>query len=240
MKLFAHRGSSSAAPENTMSAFRQALNDGADGIEIDVQLTRDGIPIVIHDEKLGRTVQGQGWIKDYSWGSLQKLDAGSWFGPSFQGERIPRLEEFLDWIRPTQLLINIELKNSIVFYPTLEQQVIEKVRQYDLSERVILSSFNHYSLRVCKQLAFDIDTGLLYSDGLVEPWIYANQVGVQALHPPWYWANPMAVREAGQRGLAVRAYTVNEPDELSIMVNAGVDAVFTDKPKELMERLNKL
>ena len=106
-KIYAHRGASKYAPENTMPAFQLALDMNADGIETDVQLTKDGVPILIHDEKLKRTTTGSGYVKDYTLEELQQLDAGSWFDATFTGTKLITLEQLLQWIKPTYLLLNL-------------------------------------------------------------------------------------------------------------------------------------
>src|SRR5690625_7581403 len=111
--IFAHRGASKYAPENTMAAFKFAYELGAEGIETDVQLTKDNIPVLIHDERVKRTTNGTGYIKDLTWNQVKQLDAGSWFSKKFTGAGIISLDEFLQWIQFKPLYLNIELKNKI-------------------------------------------------------------------------------------------------------------------------------
>jgi glycerophosphoryl diester phosphodiesterase len=240
MELFAHRGVSELAPENTMVAFELALEQKADGLEADVQLTKDGIPVLVHDEELGRTVEGEGWVADYTWNELSQLDAGAWFDPKFKGVRVPRLEELLDWAAPHSLKLNLELKNSILAYPGLEEAVLRLVAHYRLQNRVIISSFNHPSLLTCKALAPDVETGILYSHGIMEPRDYLERVPADSLHPSWPWALPDVVRQAHQYGRTVRAYTVNDRLSLIAVMAAGVDAVFTDHPARIREKMKSI
>lgn len=136
--IFGHRGSAGTHPENTMISFQAAEHAGAEGIEFDIQLSRDGVPVIIHDETLERTTNGKGWVKDLTFSELQQLDAGAWFSEKYKGTKIPALEEVLTWAQGNRLLLNLELKTGIVKYPQMEEKVIRLVEQYDLTHRVIL------------------------------------------------------------------------------------------------------
>ncbi|MBO2942720.1 glycerophosphodiester phosphodiesterase [Paenibacillus sp. F411] len=230
---FAHRGASGAAPENTMAAFHKALEQGANGIETDVQMTSDHKLVLMHDEAVNRTTNGQGYIKDYTLSELQQLDAGSWFSEAFKGEQVPELKQLLALGKARGTFINIELKNGIIPYPGLEEEVIAAVREYGMEERVIISSFNHYSLVHCKKLAPDIVTAILYMEGLYQVCDYAQTVGADALHAFKYAVLPELVAEARDRGLAYHPFTVNAPDEMKRLLKAGVSGIITDYPDVL-------
>lgn len=234
---FAHRGASAVCPENTMSAFRTALELGATGIETDVQMTQDGRLVLIHDETINRTTGGQGFIKDKTNSELEKEDAGAWFSAAYTAERIPLLEELLDLLREKDTILNIEFKNGIILYPGMEEKVIRLVREFDMSERVIFSSFNHYSLAHAKQLAPDIRTGILYMEGLYRPWDYAASLGADALHANHYAVLPEFVAEAKKHGKSYHPFTVNDPDRMKQLIQAGVDGIITDYPDRLAELL---
>lgn len=230
---FAHRGASGVCPENTMAAFRRGLELGATGIETDVQLTADGKLVLIHDEELSRTTDGSGFVKDKTLAELKALDAGSWFGAKFRGERLPALEELLELLQDTDTVLNIELKNTTFLYPGMEEKVIAAVREFGMSSRVVLSSFNHYSLVTCKALAPDIRTGILYGDGLYRPWDYAATVGAEALHAYHYAVLPEFVAEAAEHGVRYHPFTVNEPQRMKELMKAGVAGIITDYPDVL-------
>lgn len=230
---FAHRGASGVCPENTMAAFRKALELGATGIETDVQMTRDGRLVLIHDELLKRTTGTAGLIKDYSFEEIQNLDAGSWFGEPFGGERIPALEELLDLTKDLDTIINIELKNGAVQYPGLEEKVIATVRSYGMEDRVVISSFNHYSLVQCKAIAPEIRTGILYMEGLYKAWEYARTVSADALHAYKLAVLPEWVEEARNAGIAYHPFTVNDPGEMKRLIHAKVAGIITDYPDVL-------
>ncbi|GMK45064.1 glycerophosphoryl diester phosphodiesterase [Paenibacillus glycanilyticus] len=237
---YAHRGASGNYPENTMIAFEKAIELGATGIETDVQMTKDGKLVLIHDEMLRRTTGVNTLVADMPSDELLQLDAGSWFSPSFKDARIPTLGQLLDLANRTGTIINIELKNGIVPYPGLEQKVIETVRACGMENQVILSSFNHYSLIECKRLAPEIRTGILYMEGLYRPWKYALSIGASALHASHFAVLPDWVAEAAQHGVIYNVFTVNEPAEMKRLIQAGVAGIITDYPERLTNLLNKL
>ncbi len=230
---FAHRGASAVCPENTMAAFRKSLELGATGIETDVQMSSDGGLVLIHDEGLNRTAGAEGYVKDKTLSQLLELDAGSWFGPEFKDERIPTLEELLDLLQERDTLLNIELKNGIFMYPGMEEKVIAAVRDYGMSERVVLSSFNHYSLAYCKSLAPEIRTGILYGEGLYRPWDYAATLQADALHAYHYAVLPEFVAEASEHHVVYHPWTVNDPGRMKELIEAGVAGIITDYPDVL-------
>jgi glycerophosphoryl diester phosphodiesterase len=234
---YAHRGASGVCPENTMAAFAKAIELGATGIETDVQMTKDGQLVLIHDETLTRTTGTAGWVKDTSLNELKERDAGSWFHTDFKGEKIPTLEELLELAKPTGLILNLELKNSIVQYPGLEEKTIAAVRAYGMSERVIISSFNHYSLVDCHRIAPEIPTGVLYMEGIYRPWDYAKSIGATALHAYRYAVLPEWVREAREHGVIYNPFTVNDPAEMKRLIEAGVAGIITDFPDRLANLL---
>lgn len=230
--IYAHRGASGEAPENTIAAFRLAVEQGAEGIELDVQVSADGQLFVIHDETLDRTTNGSGLVVRHTADELKTLDASFKF-PAYRGESLPLLSEVLAFLEPTKLELNIELKNSVIFYEELEEKAIRLVREHAMDRRVIFSSFNHYSVAKLTRIAPDIESAILYTAGLYEPWDYAAKVGAKALHPLFYSAVPEIVDGAHRAGLKVRPYTVNEPDDIRRMIDAGVDAVITNYPARM-------
>ena len=149
-KVWAHRGASGYAPENTLDAFRKAVEMGADGIELDVQMTKDGELVVIHDETIDRVSNGKGWVKDYTYEELKKFNFNKTH-LEYTKEEIPTLEQVYLLIKPTNLTINVEIKTGIVFYPGIEERVLELTDRLGMKERVIYSSFNHYTIRKIKE-----------------------------------------------------------------------------------------
>ncbi|WP_179031301.1 glycerophosphodiester phosphodiesterase [Paenibacillus kribbensis] len=234
---FAHRGASGVCPENTMAAFRHALELGATGIETDVQRTQDGHLVLIHDESLERTTGSPLDVRDITLQELNTLDAGGWFDEKFQGERVPLLDELLELAQSSDTVINLELKNSIYRYPGMEEEVVAAVRRFGLERRVILSSFNHESLALCARLAPEIRTGALYIEIMVRPSEYAAQFGVTALHAHKHAVTPEAVAEALAIGVVYHPWTVNEPEEMKRLLEAGVSGIITDYPDRLVHIL---
>ncbi|MGE7879873.1 glycerophosphodiester phosphodiesterase [Peribacillus muralis] len=240
--IFAHRGSAGTHPENTMSAFREAARVGADGIETDVQLSKDGEVIIMHDERLDRTTNASGYVKDWTLQELKTVHASFGFKGKWGKEKIPTLEELLIWLSHNQLFCNIELKNTFFLYPGLEEKVIHLVRAYEMEERIILSSFNHYSLVNCHQLAPELETAPLYRDGLYMPWVYAKAIGGSAIHPNIRAAPDVIIQASLSMGMPVRPYTINKAAEMKRLYDLGCSAIITDFPEEAVrvrEGLNR-
>ncbi|WP_281278493.1 glycerophosphodiester phosphodiesterase [Paenibacillus zeisoli] len=230
---FAHRGAAGHCPENTMISFQRSIELGATGIETDVQMTRDGHLVLIHDETLQRTAGSPEWVKDLTLEQLKLKEVGAWFHEDFRGEAIPTLEQLLELAQKHEIIVNLELKNGIVQYPEIESKVIEAVRKFGLSERIIISSFNHYSLVLCKKIAPDIRTGILYMEGLYEPWNYAAGIGADALHAFKYAVTPELAAEAARHGIPYHSFTVNDSAEMKALMDAGVAGIITDYPDRL-------
>jgi glycerophosphoryl diester phosphodiesterase len=236
----AHRGANRVAPENTIAAFRKAVELGADGFELDLQLSKDNVPVIIHDEKLERTTGAPGLVKDFTLAELKSLDAGSWFAPEFSGEKIPTLDEFFDEFAGKDLLFNLELKTGIILYPGLEAAVIKIVAERGLKKQVILSSFNHYSLVTCRETDPEVKTGMLYLAGLYEPWEYAKTLGCYSVHPFFYnLQSPEIVNGFKENNFPIFAWTVNEPLYMKLMTAGGIDGIITDLPGELKSILDE-
>ena len=230
--IFGHRGSKGTHPENTMPSFLESYRAGAEGIELDVQLSKDGIPVIIHDESVDRTTNGKGWVKDFTVDELKSLDAGSWYSDKFKDVSIPTLYEVLEWLKTTPLVVNIELKNGMFPYPNLEEITLDLVRQFELEKRVIISSFNHYSLFKVHQLQPEIETAILFMEGLYEPWNYAKSIGASGLHCHYHVAVPEIVAGAVKAGAPVRPFTVNDDAKIEALIRSGCSAIITDFPEK--------
>lgn len=256
-KIWAHRGASGHAPENTIPAFELACMMGADGIELDVQLSKDGIPVVIHDETIDRVSNQTGWVKDFTLEQLKTLNVNKYF-PAYGRVEIPTLSEVYDLMKKTDLTINLELKNTIIFYKDLEEIVLRLAEEKGLSDRIIYSSFNHNSIRRIQKLKPEARTGFLYSDGILDVAEYGAKYGVYALHPSvrnirccmaerQYIAEidgdkkadilkekmigaryPDIIRQCHNRNIRVHVWAVNEMADFEWMKELGVDAVITD------------
>lgn len=230
--IFAHRGSSGEAPENTMSAFRLAIEQQAEGIELDVQMTIDKKIIVMHDEAVDRTTNGTGLIASQTYNRLKRLDASYKF-PAYRGEPVPLLSQVMELLAPTTLQLNIELKNSVILYEGMEEAVVSMVREYGMASRTVFSSFNHYSIAKLAKLAPEIEGAILYSEGLFEPWVYAAKLGARALHCRHNHAVPSIVERTHRAGMKIRPYTVNSESALKKFIAMGVDGIITNYPARM-------
>jgi glycerophosphoryl diester phosphodiesterase len=232
--IFGHRGASADAPENTLAAFGQALAQGADGFELDVTLSADGVPVVIHDDTLDRTTNGRGPVGGQTVAALKRLEAGypERFGQQFAGERVPTLDEVLAAFGD-QALINIELKHDRSPGRRLAAEVAALVHAHRLSKRVILSSFQFSNLRRVRALDPGLPIGLLYVSALggarLVRWLAAG-LRPEAHHPGCYTLRPVALSWFHENGLRVNTWTVNDDDDLRRLAAAGADGLITDHP----------
>jgi len=231
--IFAHRGASAHAPENTLAAFELALAQNADAIELDVKLSADGQVVVIHDPSVDRTTGGQGRVKDLSLAQLQLLDAGSFFSDKFRGEKIPALEEVFEAVGK-RTFINVELTN----YDTPRDQLVETVcmlvRKFELQNRVMFSSFFASNLSKARACLPGVPRGLLALNGLLGAW--ARSFGFvfgryQALHPHLKDVTPEQVQRVHRLNRRIHVWTVNAAEDMRRLFRWGVDAIFTDDPQ---------
>lgn len=236
--IIAHRGASRYAPENTMPAFARAVQMGADGIETDVHLSKDGIPVLIHDESLNRTTSGKGLVKEYTVHELKKLDAGSWFSSHFKHTPIITLEEFLRWVKPYPVLINLELKTNVINYEQIEQRVCQLIESYNMTERTILSSFNPASLSRVKEIQPAIQTAFLTSQKIKHIISFLHDIHADALHVKYRIVNKDMIDMLRDENIPVRVYTVNRTSRLTRCFKWGCDGVVTDVP-DLAHRIRQ-
>ncbi len=230
----AHRGASSLSPENTFAAFDTALISGAKGLEFDVQLSKDIIPVIIHDESLERTTNGTGPVKELTLKELKTLDAGSWFAPNYKGTSIPTLEEVFKKYQNRLTLFNIELKNHLTEYPGLEEAVLEQIDRYQLEKRVIISSFNARSLVTCRRIKPAVRTGLIYLEEIKDPWLYIRSLGCYSAHPHFiYLQDPKILAGFKLHNIPLYPWTVNDPGQMEYLVSKKVAGIITDYPQEL-------
>ncbi|WP_078379797.1 glycerophosphodiester phosphodiesterase [Sutcliffiella halmapala] len=237
-KIFGHRGSAGTHPENTMISFKQAVIDGADGIELDVQLSKDGIPVVIHDEKVDRTTNGKGFVQDMTLKELQNLNAVYKFANKYKTATIPTLEEVLSWASNNNIYINIELKNGIIAYEGLEEKVVALVTKFKLQSRIIFSSFNHYSIAKLHVLVPEIEKAVLYMEGIYKPWEYTKWVGAQSIHPNIKACPAELIEQSQVEGVPVRPFTVNDQKVMQKLFTIKCAGFFTDYPKIAVQLKN--
>lgn len=229
-KIIGHRGAMGYRPENTMSSFLKAIKMGAHGIEFDVHLTRDNIPVVIHDERVDRTTDMIGEVKDYTLGQIKKLDAGSWFSRDFFSERIPSLKEVLSLEVPDNFIFNIELKAGSYYYPGIEQITLDQIYDCHLENNVIISSFDHGALLEVKRLSPTIKTGALFCARLYEPWAYLKSLKCDYYHPDYRTIDKEIIKNANSHNLPINTYTVNNESIMTDLVQADVNMIITNYP----------
>lgn len=239
--IIGHRGASAYHPENTMSAFRAAYEMGAEMIELDVTLSKDGIPVVIHDETLERTTNGKGKVSSFSLSELKKLDAGSWFSNTHRGEQIPTLEEVLEFARD-KISVNIEIKPEAVtdeIKGGIEEKAWDLVKKYEMNAYVLFSSFDYRAITHLKELDVDISAALLYEKQQSKgrsPSQLITDYNADAFNCSYREFSKKWADEADSQGFPVFVYTVNNERRMKKMIKRGVSGIFSDKP-DLLKKL---
>ncbi|MFD0712354.1 glycerophosphodiester phosphodiesterase [Paenibacillus sp. GCM10027626] len=233
--VIAHRGCAGEAPENTLAAFKLAMEQGCDAIELDVHFSKDGEIIVCHDHTIDRTSDGSGAIHELTVQEIQQADAGRWFDERYAGERIPLLSEVFELVPPS-IMINVEVKD--LHGEAGERRLVQFLRETNRVQHVVISSFNHELLVRLKQQEPELKIGMLYHQQVESHHGLAEQLGapVFSLHPDFKLLDKAAVADAVDRGLEVYAWTVNSEEDMKLVVGLGVTGVITDFPG----RLNKL
>ena len=237
MLVIAHRGASGHAPENTLAAFRKAVSLGAAFIETDLQLSRDAHFVAIHDETVSRTTGGQGAVKDLTLAELRTLDAGSWFGSEFTGERIPTLEEILDFSKKYDAVFYLELKPSGTWGG--EHALIGALRESTEIPRAVVISFDSAILESLRKIEPTLMTGLLYDGQIEKPVDRAVEIGARQLAVRGDLVTPALLAEARSKDLQVVCWTVNHPAHMRLLIDAGVDGIMSDYPDRLVATQKK-
>lgn len=236
--VLAHRGASAYAPENTLAAFNLAFEMGADGIELDVTLTKDGVPIVIHDDTVDRTTNGKGAVKEQTLEQVKQLDASYKF-EKYRGEplRVPTLAEVLQAIGKRGI-VNIELKSTTLQTDGIEAATLAVIEDTGTAENIILSSFNPFALQRMYELEPRLPRGLLYSNDLP---IYLRRAWLRpfahptAMHPQCAMITAGYVAWAKGKGFKINTWTTDDPGEMKRLMDLGVDAIITNKPDVLRQ-----
>jgi glycerophosphoryl diester phosphodiesterase len=234
--VFAHRGASAHAPENTMAAFQLALEQGAPAIEFDVKLSADGHIVVIHDQTVDRTTNATGNVASLPLDALRALDAGSWFGAAFRGEKIPTLHEVFAAFGES-MLMNIELTNYRTPFDALVPKVVDLIQKYGVAHNILFSSFYPHNLMRAARLLPSVPRGQLIWPGSAGAWqrAWSRMINIQAEHPWKDEITAASIQAAHQRGRRVHAWTVNSPEDLRRLKSIGVDGIFTDDPLTALE-----
>lgn len=236
-KIFAHRGYSGKYPENTMIAFKKALECGVDGIELDVQLTKDGEVVIIHDETIDRTTTGKGFVVDYTYEELEKFDASFKF-KDLGFNKIPTLREYFQLVKDYDIVTNVELKTGINKYLGIEEKVWELIKEYNLEEKVIISSFNHFSVMRMKKIAPQLKYGFLSEDWIIDAGKYTHSHGVQCYHPRFNNLVPDVIKELKKYNLEINTWTVNLEEDMRYLYSNNIDVIITNYP-ELAQEIKK-
>lgn len=243
--IIAHRGASAYYPENTLSSFEAAITMDADMIELDVTLTNDGVPVVIHDETLDRTTNGKGKVSDYSLEELKRLDAGFWFHPKFKDEAIPTLEEVLNHTSG-KVALNIEIKPEAVSDHELggiEEKCLHLVKKYNMQRHVIFSSFYYKALSHLRRLDKTLATGVLFESRQAAgrlPSQLTKEYQAQAFHCNFRKLNSKWLEDAKAHQIPVLVYTVNSVPKMKSLIEKGVTGIFTDRPDKIKDLVEKM
>lgn len=232
MKIIAHRGFSGVYPENTMLAFRKAIEIGADGIELDVHLSKDGQVMIIHDEALKRTTGLDGVVSDYTRAELEKISAGKTKNDEFGFTPIPSLEEYLAFMAEHRdKITNIELKTAPVYYPEIEEKTLELVRKFDLEKNIIYSSFNWLSIERMQRLGTISETGLLFSGmKLYNQAHIIKALGINYFHPDFNDLTDEIVKSYLDNKVGLNVWTVNEIEDMKVCLSWNIDGLITNFP----------
>ncbi len=230
--IIAHRGASASAPENTMAAFRRAVELGARFIETDLHLSRDGRIVAIHDDTLERTTNGHGLVKDHTLKELREFDAGSWYSQQFAGQRIPSLEEILELAGEADLGLYLEIKGGSGY--GIERALAAALHERHESHGVVVLSFDSRALELLNQLDRVLMTGLLCEDSKEDAVERAVKIGARQLAPRGDLVTSQLVARAHFHGLQLVTWTVNKTEDMRALAAAGVDGIMTDHPDRLV------
>lgn len=232
----AHRGASSLAPENTMPAFKKAIELKCNGIELDVHLTKDEKVVVIHDDNLKRTTNGSGLVKNFTLKELKKLDAGSYFSEKFKNTTIPTLEEVMDLVVKHNILLDIEIKQS---HPNIEKKVLDIIANYNYENNSLITSFNPKSILKVKNLNSNIKTGLLFFFLQDEPIKLLKNLNGNVLCADLNYVKLLSkkyIDDIHKNDMQIFAFTIDNPSEMWYLYKNNIDGIITNTP----QYLNKL
>lgn len=237
MLAIAHRGASGYAPENTFAAFRRAVAQGVSFIETDLHLTRDAHFVAIHDETVDRTTNGHGAVNELTLAEVRRLDAGSWFASEFMSERIPTLQEILEFTKKNDVVFYLELKPSGFWGG--EHAMISALRDSGEIPRSVIISFDPAILAALRKIEPTLMTGLLHNGKIENPFEKAVEIGARQLAVRGDLVTPNFLQEARKRDLQVVCWTVNSPAHMRMLAAAGVDGIISDYPDRLLAALKK-
>lgn len=234
--MIAHRGARKVAPENTLEAFRKAIKLGFDGVEFDVVITKDKVPIVFHGNDLSLITRAKGLIHEMLYEDIAKIDAGSLFDPKYAGEKIPRLEEALALLQDSSMFLNVEIKSQPRGHNGIEPLVADLIKKYGLQNRVLVSSFSPLILRRFRKIAPEIPASLLVGPNpffFLKTLLSVNMLRVSAINPVFQYTSEALVLFAKEQKYRVYVWNVNTRQEYARAIELGVDGIITDEPELL-------
>ena len=235
--VIAHRGASADAPEHTIAAFELALDQGADGLAVEVHLSADQHPVVLRDFTVERTTDGAGVVADLRVRDLKRLDAGGWRGREFAGQRIQTLEEVLERFRE-RTRFWLELKGGHAVYPDLEERVISTIEIYDVVDRVVVQSFDRTTLETVRRRQPDLQLGLLMAQAPLDG-TALDPGGPEAIVPAAEVCSEDLVKRIRDAGRECYVWMVHEPALADRLVGWGVNGIITDRPGAVRARLGR-
>lgn len=227
IKVLGHRGCRGLEPENTFRAFKKAIDLGVDLIEFDVRMTKDKRLVVIHDEKLDRTTNGRGFVRDFTFEEIRKLDAG-------KGEKVPSLEEVLNFLKSQKPIIVIEIKE-----PETTEQILKIIKREKIESKVTIVSFWLKTLKKIKKVEPKIKTGALFRKKAKNTISLIKEIGANGLGLEYHSVDEKIVKECHKENLEINAWTVNEIEDIERMIKLKVDIISSDYPNRVLEKLKK-
>lgn len=240
--IFAHRGASAYAPENTLEAFELAADMNAYGVELDVHLTKDNILVVAHDNDIARVSNGSGRITDLTFEELRSFDFSAKFpGEKYKGLKIPTLDEVYKLLGPRGLYVNVEIKSDSSD-TLIVRKALECAKENGMRERVIYSSFNHWLLTALLEEEPNTFVAPLYGSEIVKPADYAALFGAKAIHPHFWQiiSHPEIVERANELGVRVHPWTVDDPNHIRRLCELNVGAIITNRPDVALKIASEL
>lgn len=230
-QIVGHKGGNIWGPENTLSSFRKCVAHGY-GIELDIHQCKSGELVVCHDEDVARTTNGTGLIKDMTWEQLGKLSAGKLAGPDFANEKLPLLSQVLEAV-DGKVLLNIEIKNTPIKYPGIEEALVKLLSTYKAPGKILISSFDHEALHTVHKLAPQYKLGFLDSAVPYDLPAYAKAIGAASWNPYFGDARADVVELAHKHGISVNVWTLDKPEDWRKAIDMNVDSIITDDPESL-------
>ncbi len=242
--VIAHRGFSGVAPENTLISFQKAIDVGADMIEFDVSLSKDGIPVVIHDKTINRTTNSKGKVEDFTLDQLKAFDAGSWYKEQFSDQKIPTLEEVIQ-LSKGKIMLNIEIKKYSVKrnikIDGLEYKIVKLIEKHDMVNNVLISSFSKMAIQRIREFNSDIPVAYLYRFGLSPRIIESfDKIGIYSFNQGKRSFSKKVVKDLHEKGIKLNLYTINQKREMKKFIKSGVDGIITNYPDKLIQVIESL